>query len=165
MALLKRICCVGIFRLAALRRRFLPRQVDRVIGKIRAMSCQSAVPAAFVSLRRRPARVASTLAKLLCLPNKGGCRRCRISNADNALSKTPRRQPRLRRSRISTSGRSKFQQHGHPRSQRFEVSEVLGRALMDAERHAVAASQPLSPLTTCGPVAGIGVRFYRFVLG
>ena len=48
------------------------RQVDRLIGKIRAMSCQSVVPATFVSLRGRPVSLASTLAKPLCLSNKGG---------------------------------------------------------------------------------------------
>jgi hypothetical protein len=76
---------VGIFWLAALRRRFLPRQVDREIGKIRAMYCQSAVPVTFASLRGRPACLASMLAKLLCLSNKGGY----AADAEYPMQMTP----------------------------------------------------------------------------
>jgi hypothetical protein len=49
------------------------------------MSCQSAVSATFVSLRCRPASLASTLAKLPCLSNKGGY----VADAEYPMQMTP----------------------------------------------------------------------------
>jgi hypothetical protein len=132
------------------------------------MSCQSAVPATFVSLRGRPASLASTLAKQLCLSNKGGYAadvECPMQMEMTPYLRLPAASHRsvgLVSPRPGDRNSSNMDTRVPSAS---KLADVQGRGPVGVERRAIAASQWSLPLTTCGPVAGIGSRFYRFVLG